>query len=204
MPFRPTAPLIIALALSACAHTSTSKQRPPDFAKEPNAMTASTSAPASMPKLDAEQVLTRLLALIRESDRVEQFTPERLSSAFGVTFSVFEPGYWGFGAQLSPDWSYGFEMREKIAIGSRFSFSFNSKPGSTPPIEDICRIDYPRFAAELEAMGFKREPYHGEHGRFINDWFERPGMRIAVYPEGEIAASGEKPPRVCVKEVQIP
>ncbi|MEH6421399.1 hypothetical protein [Pseudomonas sp. CGJS7] len=167
-------------------------------------MSASASAPANAPKLDAEQVLDRLLTLIRESERVEQFTAQRLSSAFGVTFSVFEPGYWGFGEQLSPQWSYGMEMRDKTAIGSRFSFSFNAAPGATPPLEEICRIDYARFASALEAMGFKREPYYGEHGRFINDWFERPGMRIAVYPLGEADAPGEKASRVCVKEVQIP
>ncbi|QWP76674.1 hypothetical protein J5226_24370 [Lysobacter sp. K5869] len=163
-------------------------------------MTSAAAPPAAAPRLDAEQVLTRLLGLIRETERVEQFTPQRLSAAFGVDFRVYEPGYWGYGERLSPRWTYGMEMREKIAVGPRFAFSFNAA-AENAPAEEICAIDYRRFAAELEAMGFRREARHGEHGAFLADWFDRPGMRVIV--KQQRLASGDDA-RACVRDVSIP
>lgn len=163
-------------------------------------MTSAAAPPAAAPRLDAEQVLTRLLRLIRETERVEQFTPERLGAAFGVDFRVFEPGYWGYGERLSPRWTYGMEMREKIAVGPRFNFSFNAS-GDDAPAEEICALDYGRFAAELEAMGFQRQAQRGEHGAFLADWFDRPGMRVIV--KQQRLAPGEDA-RACVRDVSIP
>lgn len=195
--------LFAVLVLNACVHSSAAP-RPSQSAKEATEMTASPDPRATAPTLDAEQALTRLLTLIRETRSVEEFSPQRLAAAFGVPVSVFEPGYWGYGEQFSPDWSYSIEMREKIKIGPRFSFGFNSGPGAPPPIDALCGLDYARFTAGLEAMGFDRKPYRGEYGRFINDWFERPGMRVAVYPIGEPTPADGTSSRICVKRVLIP
>jgi hypothetical protein len=162
------------------------------------------AAPAAAPRLDSEQALTRLLALIRSSERVEEFTSDRLSQAFGVPVQVFEPDYWGFGERLSARWSYSIEGRRPPKIGARFAFGFNDGPGDAPQIDDICGVDYVRFTAELEAMGFRRQPYRGEHGRFLYDRFERPGMGLQTYPVGETVPSGQPAGRTCLKMLLIP
>ena len=158
------------------------------------------------PRLDAEQVLLRLLELIRSSKSVEDFTQEHMKKIMGVDFPIHAPGRYGFGEQLTSDWWYGMEMRNKVTHGARFSFSFNSTPGSSPPMTDICQVDFDRFTAELEVMGFARQRYHGEHGRFIMDWFDHPGgMRIEVYPRGEHDWTADRGSgRTCAKMVLIP
>lgn len=201
---RHATPLLAALLLGACVHSTAAAPSISAPAKEAAEMIVSSDERERAPALNAELALTRLLALIRETHDAGEFTPERLGNAFGVPVSVFEPGYWGYGERLSPDWSYSIEMREKIQIGPRFSFGFNSGPGARPPIDALCALDYARFTAGLEAMGFTRKPYRGEHGRFINDWFERPGMRVAVYPIGEPTPADGAPTRICVKRVLIP
>lgn len=157
------------------------------------------------PKLNAEQVLLRLLELIRGSKSAADFTQEHMSKVMGVEISAYAPGSYGFGEQLTPDWWYSIEMREKPRTGARFNFNFNTSPGTYPPMTDICQIDFDRFAAALEAMGFTRQKYYGEHGRYIKDWFERASMRIEVYPRGERVWTPEKDSgRACVQMVLIP
>ena len=158
-------------------------------------------------KLSAEQILLRLLELIRESDSVEDFTPEHLSRTMGVEIEYARDGSgrYGFGESVTTEWTHGFEADMKTKSGARFSFSFDSAPGSSPPMTDICQVDFDRFTAELEAMGFTRQRYYGEHGRFIMDWFARPGgMRVEVYPRGEANEPVEKIRHRCVKMVLIP
>ncbi|MEH6421397.1 hypothetical protein [Pseudomonas sp. CGJS7] len=167
-------------------------------------MNAPSETLAKTPTLNAEQALTRLLSLIRDTRSAEELSPERLAAAFGVKISQYEPGYWAFGEALSPRWSYSIELREKIKIGSRFNFSFNSAAGASPPIDELCALDYAGFTAQLESMGFVRTAYRAEHGRFVNDWFDRPGLRLAVHPLGEPRPADGKAARVCVKMVLIP
>jgi hypothetical protein len=212
MTTRKTVVFLCTLALGACAHGSADSGQNLDSVKEAPAMTTAAETEKTgddsgsvHPKLDAEQVLLRLLELIRSSKSVEDFTQKHMKKIMGVDFPAHAPGRYGFGERLTSDWWYGMEMREKATRGARFSFSFNGVPGSSPPMTDICQVDFDRFTSELEAMGFTRQSYYGEHGRFINDWFERPGgMRVEVYPRGEANEPVEKIGHRCVKMVLIP
>lgn len=191
---------IAALGLSACAHTSADTS--PAVRHAPTA----SAAPAAALRLSAEQMLTRLLELIRTSARLEDFTVERLSRTMGVPVqrASDQSQRYGYGEALDAQWNQNFEVDPQRTIGARFNFSFDPiAPDANPPLAELCRLDYPRFTAALEEMGFKRTPYRGEHGRFINDNFDRPGMRVAVYPQGEVSASGQSTGRVCVKRVQV-
>ncbi|GGA16695.1 hypothetical protein [Dyella nitratireducens] len=161
-----------------------------------------TTAPIR-PVLNAEQVLARLLVLIRTSRSVNEFTGEYLSEKMGVPFATYRPGQHVFGEPVTADWSYAIEMDENLKPSPRLSFDFRSDPGTSPPMSDICQIDFDRFKAELEGMGFNSEPYYGEHGRFINVSFTRPNLYIEVYPEGEADDPVEKISHRCVKMVLI-
>mgnify|MGYP003472085268 FL=1 len=156
-------------------------------------MTSTTSA---SPRLDAEQSLLRLLELIRGSRSIDGITADRLQQTFGVTFDA-EAGVLGFGERLTRDWGSSFEFDP--ADGGRFEFAFMPEPaGSYPPMGEICRLDFDRFAAELQAMGFRRETYRGEHNRVIHDRFERAGLTVTVYTRGEADEPPAKTTHACV------
>ena len=156
--------------------------------------------------LTAEQGLLRLLELIRSSKSTQDFTPERLNEVMGVRIEYARDGTdrYGAGEQLTEQWSYGFSVEKTAVRGTRFEFSFNENPpGSSPPMTDICQIDFDRFTAELEAIGFTRQRSYGPHGSFKNDFFDRPEMRVSVYPDGEADEPIEKISHWCVKTVLI-
>ncbi|GGA16686.1 hypothetical protein [Dyella nitratireducens] len=158
------------------------------------------------PLLNAEQALTRLLTLIRSSKSLEDFTPQRLREAMGTAINHAADRYerYGFGESITRQWSYGFGVDRSPNYGPRFEFSFNKNaPGASPPMTDICQIDFDQFKAELESMGFTSEPYYGEHGALINLSFTRPKLYIEVYPEGEANEPVEKINHRCVKMVLI-
>lgn len=155
------------------------------------------------PILNAEQVLTRLLALIRDSRSVHEFTPEYLSEKMGVPFATHRPGQHVFGEPVTVDWSYVMEMDENLKPNPRLDFDFRSDPGTSPPMSDICLIDFERFKTELEAMGFSSEPRYGLHGALFNFTFFRSNLHIEVYPEGEANEPIEKISHRCVKMVLI-
>lgn len=206
--------LLGTLALGACAHGPASSGRTLDSAKETPVMTTTSQAggtgqdsAAITPKISAEQMLLRLLELIRSSKSAADFTPEHLEKIMGVPIEYARDGSgrYGFGEAVTTHWNHGFEADMNPATGARFNFGFGSAPGNDPPMTEICQVDFDQFTAALEAMGFKRQKHYGEHGRFINDWFERGNMRVEVYPEGEFVWTPEKGGgRACVKMVLIP
>ena len=206
--------LLIPFAVCACAHAPPGSSPAPNSIKEDLAMTTTATAGdagqggASLNQtLTAEQGLLRLLDLIRSSKSTEDFTPERLNEVMGVRVEYARGGVdrYGAGGQLTEQWSYGFNVEKTAARGPRFEFSFNENvPGSSPQMTDICQIDFDRFTAELEAMGFTRQRYYGSHGSFMKDLFDRPGMRVQVYPRGERGWTPERDSgRVCVQMVLI-
>lgn len=207
---------LISSLLCACVHKPANVGTPPDPNTENPTMTATDTtgeaghgAAPLQPKLSAHEALARLLELIRTTNSADDFTPTQLQEAMGVPIKYARDGAnrYGFGEPLTSAWSYGFGMDLESKFGARFEFSFNqNEPGATGvPMSDICQLDFDQFTAELEKMGFKRERYYGEHGRFIHDWFDRSGMRIEVYPDGEFVWTPENGGgRSCVKMVLIP
>lgn len=180
-------------------------------------MTAAATTPSS-PRLDAEQLLSRLLDLIRNSRSIKDFTPEKLQEVTGMTIEFANDGSerYGFGEQLTPDWSYGFGVDKSLFQGPRFELSFNEAiPGSSHPMTDICQIDFEKFASELESMGFTRAPHYDSappappgqerlpHGSLLYWMFYRPELGVQVYPRGEANDPHEKISHGCVQMVLI-
>ena len=180
-------------------------------------MTA-TAATSASPRLNASQLLTSLLDLVRNSRSIEDFTPEKLHEVTGMTIEFANDGSerYGFGERLTPDWSYGFGVDKSLSQGPRFELSFNETvPGSGRPMTGICQIDFEKFASALESMGFTREPYYdsappappGEerlpHGSLLYWAFYRPELGIQVYPRGGANEPHEKIHHDCVQMVLI-
>jgi hypothetical protein len=163
------------------------------------------------PKLNAEQALQSVLALIRMNKHVTEFTPERLNQAFHteVQYAKDDNSRYGSGEPISPDWSYGFHVNNKVKdlqgkLWSKFVFSFNPVvPDSNPNIGTICTMSFDAFSAELEALGFKRERRYGEHGRWLYDEFNNATMRINMYVENSATVAADERPQNCIKMIEI-
>jgi hypothetical protein len=205
--------LLLLLSLSACAHVQTDSNISSNSSKDAQMNNTNHSDHSSdlKPELNAEKALQGVLTLIRNHKQVSEFTAERLSQIFHakVQYAKDDPNRYGFGESLSSDWSYNFDVNNKTKDlkgkeWSKFNFSFNpNTPGTYPNINSICTMNFDKFTAELESMGFKREHYYGEHGRWIYDEFSNTAMRIHVYLEGEAEVSADKRPHACVKMIEI-
>jgi len=169
-----------------------------DHVKEKHAMTTS----AATDSLSASQALQRTLELIRGSKSVADITPESMQGAFGVPVKKVDPEEFGYGQRLPGNWAFSI-MRQDVDGEGRVDLNFDPLPGTQAALKDICEPDFARFTAELETMGFARHSQHGEHNRWTYDAFERPGMRVEVYPEVEHADNGEPTGPTCVKMVLV-
>ncbi len=161
------------------------------------------------PKLNPEQMLLRLLELIRTTTSVKDFTPERLHEVMGVEIEYARDGSgrYGFGEQVNSEWTHGFMFSPSVNAAStpRFNFDFNRvNPSSEPAMTNICQVDFEQFARALKAMGFSRSPNYAEHGRYVGDTFERPNMSIEITGRGEktFLAPGETA-RSCIHMISI-
>jgi len=158
------------------------------------------------PKFNAEQMLLRLLELIRSSHSIEDFTPEHLSKVMRVKLDFARDGSerYGFGEAVAPRWEHGFGVNRTSKGGPYFEFSFNERPlNSDPPMTDICQIDFDRFSAELRSMNFHEEPYYAEHGRILYHGFYRPGMTLEIGTWGEANEPTEKVGHACIHTIII-
>ncbi|PPT76580.1 hypothetical protein XaplCFBP3122_09025 [Xanthomonas arboricola pv. populi] len=201
---RPLYTLLATLALGACAHTAATPA--PATVTETHAMTSSSPTHASSATPTAEGLLSRLLELIKGSKTISDLTPEYLSSTMGQAVHNVKDDdrrYRAFGV-LTNDWSYGFGLEETKLDGRWFEFRFDrNTAGASPPMTEICRLDFDSFTKQLEKMGFARERNVVEDGRWMSDFFTRPGMRIEVFPRGEAAEPQELVAHKCVEWVYI-
>ncbi len=147
--------------------------------------TSPSNGPKIQPKLAAEQVLLRLLEVIRGSESIRDFTPEYLSKIMGVEFTIYRPGNYGFGEQLTADWWYGLEVNQ-YSGGQQFVLSFDAeKKKLYPDMTEICQVDFEYFSTNLEKFGFTRSKDYAEHGRYVGDSFIKSKMRIKIIVGGE-------------------
>ncbi len=167
-----------------------------------------SSGPTTVPpnKPTAEGLLGQLLSLIKDSQTISDFTPQRLNSTMGqvVQFVKGDEGRYRAFGRLTKDWSYGFGVDETKLDGRWFEFRFDRNvAGASPPMSEICRLDFDRFTQQLEQMGFARERNIVEDGRWMSDFFTRPGMRVEVFPRGEAAEPQALVAHKCVEWVYI-
>lgn len=173
------------------------------------------------PKMTPEQMLTRLLELIRSSRYRSEFTPERVSRIMGVEVERAEDGSddYSFYEKVTPDWLQGFNFSTKY---DEFTFRFDAlPPGASPGMTDVCELDLDKFSVEMEAMGFSKTPHYDsappapppsfpgsdaqpEHGGLMDYTFHRMKdgkgeMTVIVHPEGERAGSDH----LCIRMIQI-
>lgn len=178
------------------------------FALESNfdCATSSVDSDISTPVPAAEDALTRFLALIGGIHAIDELSPGYLQRTMGVAVehALNDPHRYGASAALTHQWSYSFGVDQTATAGKWFEFSFIPvEAGASPPMTEICKIDFDSFAQRLEAMGFKRQRNIGEHGRWISDFFSRQGMRVEVFSRGEGDAPHERVEHHCVEWIYV-
>ncbi len=154
----------------------------------------------------AKEALERVLELIRTSASIESFTADHVSRALGQSVQYRDDGSGRFGASgvLTSEWSYGFGVNKTEVKGAWFEFLFlPNPPEASPSMSDICQIDFETYAAHLEKMEFLRKRNFVEDGRWMSEIFQRPGMRVELFPRGEADAPLERATHQCVEWVQI-
>lgn len=188
------------MALAACAIQSTTASTPE---QETHAMTATDSgSQAIKPKVTAEQVLLRVLELIRTSKTIQDFTPEKLTEVMELKLYFADGGnQYGAGQVLTPQWGYRFEFDRVSMYGPFFSFDFYEHPKDTNwSMTDICQMDTERFSTELESMGYTRQTKYGLHGSLDGYEFGGRGPGVTVYTRGE---SNENAGHRCIRMIEI-
>ncbi|WP_418120677.1 hypothetical protein [Variovorax sp. 350MFTsu5.1] len=159
-----------------------------------------TSQPLSSSDLSADQALQRMLELIRSSRSVADVTPASMQRALGVQVKKVDSQQFGYGQRLPGNWAFGI-MRQDVSGAGRVDLTFSPLPGMQPVPWSRCEPDFARFTARLASMGFARHSSYGEHGRWLYDVFERPGMRVEVYPLPAEPRNDGAPAPACVQMV---
>lgn len=154
--------------------------------------------------LTAEQLLLRLLDLIKTTRSSDELTIERVSMAMQHPAQTFSPGHFGYGGKLTPEWSYWLEVKEAGSTGIRLDLDFiDTTPEQSAAATNICHIDFLRFSSELKAAGFVHETYYGEHGRIAYEQFKRNDLGIIVDNIGEASVPADKSMHTCVRHVTV-
>lgn len=182
----------------------TDQQQQP--AKENPAMTTTrvSDAPATgSSPITAKQALERFLDLIRTTKSSQDVTLEQLQKAMGVPITAEQPDHYGYGQALPGNWAFSVERLPAGSTHSTLNLSFDPLPGKDASSQAICDPDFAQFTGALEHTGFARHSSYGEHNRWLFDYFERPGMRVDVYPITSQSDAGEPAGPRCVNRVLV-
>jgi hypothetical protein len=197
---------IALILLGACRPVSAVMDSHTQSAKEHLAMTTpatSNASPETHSSLNAKQALGQFLELIRTTKAVQEVTADRLQQTIGVPIKIETPEHYGYGQALAGGWAFSIERQVLSSGHPEVNLSFDSLPGKGASSKDICDPDFSRFTGALEHMGFTRHAMHGEHHRWLFDYFERPGMRVEVYPFVSQSDTGEPIGPKCVRRVLV-
>jgi hypothetical protein len=166
-------------------------------------MPTTTAAPIDPPVRSADDLLRRLLDLLRDSRDIADLSRARVRRAFEVDFELDE-GRLGFGERLCRDWWSSIELDPDGALGPSFELAFRPDcAGTFPSAAGICAMDYDAFAAALKAMGFEHESLLGENGRVVHENFDRDGLSVIVHTRGEADEPAGKRDHACVMRVIV-
>lgn len=160
--------------------------------------------PLPWSEITAEQLLTRLLELIKDSTSAADFTFERVGRSLGVPLHRTPPDLWGGAARLTSDWRYAILGLEDSPSGQGIRLSFvDNDDSAAADMGPICQVDFDDFTGELRSAGFAKRSIYGEHGELVYDSYERDQLYVEVAPVGESGSSTAKKLHLCVESVRV-
>jgi len=155
-------------------------------------------------QLTAEQLLTKLIELIINSQTTDDISKATLETTFGVLLTRSDSGGERFAARLTANWNVAISFTNYASSGpiARLAFSSATNDPETP-MTDICGIDAEALASALTDASFERSPVFGIHGERWGATFTRGPVRIDVGTGGEASEPSEKITHACIKWVAI-
>lgn len=160
--------------------------------------------PLPQSELTAEQLLTRLLELIKNATSVADITLAQVQQALGARLQTYGPSSWGGRARLTPTWSYAINALEDLPDGARLRLSFfDNEGGTSGDMSQICQLDFDTFTGALQNAGFTKTSIYGEHGESTFDSYTRGQLRVEVTSRGEAGGSSERVLHQCVQSIMV-
>lgn len=160
--------------------------------------------PLPQSEITAEQLLTRLLELIKSSRSITDFTLAKLQQALGAQLETYGPSSWGGRARLTPNWGYAINALEDLPDGARLRFSFfDNEGGTSGNMSQICQLDFDTFTGALQSAGFAKTSIYGEHGESTFESYTRGQLRVEVTSRGEAGGSSEKVLHQCIQSIMV-
>lgn len=158
----------------------------------------------SLPQSEAtaEQLLTRLLKLIKSSTGIGDFTAN-LEPALGVSMQHVGPGKSGYRARLTPNWNCTLIVYQTYALGPRVLLDFFTTSGSRTPMTGICGVDVRKFTSELTLAGFSNSVRYGEHGWRMGNLLQRDGLSIELSACSEADQPQDKFQHRCIRSIVV-
>lgn len=154
--------------------------------------------------LTAEELLTRLLELIKSSNSVADFGFDHVQRGLGVPLERYGPNQWGTRERLTPNWDFAIDAIEDLPGGARVRLSFfNPEGDTTGDISEICQLDFDHFTGALHTAGFTKESFYADHSAPLYDAFTRNDLCVEVASRGESSESTAKVLHQCVLAVLV-
>src|SRR5690625_111026 len=148
--------------------------------------TSSWAGDLPQSQLAADQVLSRVVDLVRDSSTVTDFHQDRLEATLEVPLRATSADQVGYSARLTTDWSYSIRLKQDSYSGRFLEFRFVDNDGMTAQsMSEICEMDFAQVSTRLESAGFARETTYGEHGQVIHDSYQRDDLHITILTRGE-------------------
>lgn len=159
--------------------------------------------PLPQSEATAEQLLSRLLELIKHSTSIADFTAATVGSALGVRLHTFAPGRAGYRARLTPEWSVTLSTHQKYALGPRVLLDFVCEATGRVPMTGICQVDVKMFTGELSRAGFSNTVHYGEHGWRMGNLLERDGLTVELSACSEADQPQDKFEHRCIRSILV-
>ena len=164
-----------------------------------------TPSPATAAPANAAEIGRRVLQLIDTIHGPEQVDAAHIERVTGikVEFNDDNPQQYGFGGQLSPDWTYNLVSLTELDGSKPHRLMFSLDDQSADANADMAPIEPLGFEdcnQALASAGYDRTPYHGRHGQ-IEFWeYQRGDVSLQVHVRGE---SDAKAAHACVSMIVI-
>ena len=129
------------------------------------------------PILGQRKMMEKLLEMIKTSNSIKDFTPERLGQVFGVLIEKGRRGH-GYDEQLTNNWWQGFAIYPDVNNPRNMQFQIGVRPDSSvlfkdPIIDEVCDMDYKEFVRNLVDLGFPKYLLESKRPAW-DDYRERP------------------------------
>ena len=153
--------LILGIATTACAHTSSGT--PPSPSKEPAPMSATdTFRPytlAEYPELTPEEMGRRFLKLIDDLKSFDELSLERLQEVMRLRLIPLPESHGGSFTMHLPEssWYYGLSYynNPQLSENKNATYHFiNDKDRQGAEMTPVCGMDFNAYVSELKQFGF--------------------------------------------------